>query len=204
MTATVDVRESPAAARNAAPILAALRAHLGVHAKVLEIASGTGQHAVAFAEALPTVLWTPTDPDETARRSIAARRFGAGLPNLAEPRLLDASDLSTWPEEVFDAVVCINMIHISPWAATQGLMAGVASLLKEPGGLLALYGPYREGAAPLATSNAAFDDDLRARNPAWGLRERNEVVAEARSCGLVLTRRVEMPANNLMLLFRRA
>ncbi len=203
MTPPSAARESPAAARNAEPILAVLRAHLGVQARVLEIAAGTGQHAAAFARAMPQVIWTPTDPDEAARDSIAAWREEAGLPNLAAPLRLDAADPTAWPVGPFDAVVCINMVHISPWAATEGLMAGAGSVLTTPGGLLALYGPYLEAEAALAPSNAAFDADLKSRNPLWGLRDRDAVVAEARNHGLALTQRVEMPANNLMLLFRR-
>ena len=198
-----DARESPAVARNAAPILDVLQAHLGQAARVLEIASGTGQHAVAFARALPGVAWTPSDPDPEARASITAWRSEAAVPNLGPPLTLDAADLKTWPTTTFDAVVCINMVHISPWSATEGLMAGAASVLTTPGGLLALYGPYLESDTPLAPSNAAFDADLKSRNALWGLRDRDAVVAEARKHGLALTRRVEMPANNLMLLFRR-
>lgn len=199
-----DARESPAAARNAEPILAVLRAHLGQSARVLEIASGTGQHAAAFSHALPGATWTPTEPDEAALASITAWRVAADLPNLQAPLRLDAGDPTTWPNAMFDAVVCINMVHISPWAATEGLMAGAASVLANPGGLLALYGPYLEAETPLAPSNAAFDAGLKRRNPDWGLRDRDAVVAEARRHGLTLTRRVEMPANNLTLLFRRA
>lgn len=204
MPPPTEARESPAATRNAEPILAVLRAHLGPRARVLEIAAGTGQHAAAFARALPEILWTPTDPDEAARASIEAWREHAGLPNLAAPLRLDAAEPTSWPAGPFDAVVCINMVHISPWAATEGLMAGAASVLTTPGGLLVLYGPYLEADTPLAPSNAAFDADLKQRNPDWGLRDRDAVVAEARQHGLALTRRVEMPANNLTLLFRRA
>ena len=204
MPPPTEARESPAATRNAEPILAVLRAHLGPRARVLEIAAGTGQHAAVFARALPEILWTPTDPDEAARASIAAWRKTAGLSNLAAPLRLDAADPTTWPAGPFDAVVCINMVHISPWAATEGLMAGAASVLTTAGGLLVLYGPYLEADTPLAPSNAAFDADLKRRNPDWGLRDRDAVVAEARRHGLVLTQRTEMPVNNLMLLFRRA
>jgi len=194
---------SPAAARNTAAILQVLQAHLPPHGTVLEIAAGSGEHAVAFARALPGVAWTPSDPSPEARTSIAAWRDQAALPNLAAPIALDAADPQTWPAVPVDAVVCINMIHISPWSATEGLMAGAARLLPQPGGLLALYGPYREADAPLAPSNAAFDDSLKARDPAWGLRDREAVQALARSHGLYLTLRIAMPANNLMLLFRR-
>lgn len=203
MSPTTAARESPAAVRNTEPILAVLRAHLGVRARVLEIAAGTGQHAAAFARALPQVDWTPTDPDEAARASIAAWRDDAGLPNLSAPLRLDAADPATWPSGPFDAVVCINMVHISPWTATEGLMTGAGAALSAPGGLLALYGPYLETETPLAPSNAAFDTDLKSRHPVWGLRDRDLVAAEARKHGLVLTQRVEMPANNLMLLFRK-
>lgn len=193
---------SPAVARNTAPILAVLKAHLGARARVLEVAAGSGEHAIAFARALPGLTWTPSDPGAESRASIAAWRREARLPNLAEPITLDAADPATWPDATYDAVVCINMIHISPWAATEGLMAGAGRVLTNPGGLLALYGPYREVEVPLAPSNAAFDDSLKARDPAWGLRDRDVVTAAAKAHGLHLTLRVQMPANNLMLLFR--
>lgn len=201
-----EAMTSPAAARNAEPILAVLKAHLPTQGRVLELAAGSGQHAVAFAAALPGLQWTPSDPSEQARASITAWAEAAYLPNLAAPLALDAADSNTWPdaaEAPFEAVVCINMIHISPWAATKGLMAGAAKVLTNHGGLLVLYGPYLEAETPLAPSNAAFDASLKARNPDWGLRDRDTVVAEARAHGLHLTLRIEMPANNLMLLFRR-
>lgn len=193
---------SPAVARNTGPILQILRSHLPARGRVLEIAAGSGEHAVAFAGALPGLDWTPSDPSVEARASIAAWAAGAGLPNLRAPLALDVLDPATWPEGPLRAVVCINMIHISPWAATEGLMALAGSRLPV-GGLLVLYGPYREPEVPLAASNAAFDESLKARDPAWGLRDRDEVAAAAKVEGLALTRRVEMPANNLMLLFRR-
>ena len=193
---------SPAAARNREPILAVLKAHLPGRGRVLEIAAGSGEHAVAFAGALPGLEWTPSDPSAEARASIAAWSEAAGLPNLRPALALDVLDEAGWPEGPFNAVVCINMIHISPWAATQGLMR-LAGRVLPIGGLLATYGPYREAEGPLAPSNAAFDESLRARDPAWGLRDRDAVAAAAKAEGLALTRRVEMPANNLMLLFRR-
>jgi SAM-dependent methyltransferase len=193
---------SPAAARNTGPILEVLRAHLPARGEVLEIAAGSGEHAVAFTGALPGLAWTPTDPSPEARASIAAWAEAAGLPNLRSPLALDVLDSSTWPEAAVQAVVCINMIHISPWAATEGLMALAVRTLT-PGGLLALYGPYREAEVPLAPSNAAFDESLKSRDPAWGLRDRDAVVAAAKAEGLDLTLRLAMPANNLMLLFRR-
>ena len=193
---------SPAAARNTGPILEVLQAHLPARGEVLEIAAGSGEHAVAFAGALPGLGWTPTDPSPEARASIAAWTQAAGLPNLRVPLALDMLNPATWPQGPVQAVVCINMIHISPWAATEGLMA-LAGRTMASGGLLALYGPYREAEVPLAPSNGAFDDSLRSRDPAWGLRDRDAVVAAAKAEGLVLTLRTAMPANNLMLLFRR-
>lgn len=193
---------SPSVARNTGPILEVLRAHMPGRGRVLEVAAGSGEHAVAFARALPGLAWTPGDPSADARASITAWAAAADLPNLRPPLALDALDPATWPEGPFGALVCINMLHISPWAATEGLMALAGSRLAT-GGLLVLYGPYREAEVPLAPSNAAFDESLKARDPAWGLRDRDAVAAVAKAQGLALTRRVEMPANNLMLLFRR-
>lgn len=193
---------SPATARNTAPILAVLKAHLPGRGRVLEIASGAGEHAVAFAAALPGLAWTPSDPSAEARASVAAWAERAGLPNLTPPLALDMTDEASWPSEPVEAVVCINMIHISPWAATEGLMRLAGRTLARPGGLLVLYGPYLEAEVATAPSNLAFDESLKRRDPAWGLRDREAVIAAARAQGLTFTRRVEMPANNLMLLFR--
>jgi SAM-dependent methyltransferase len=193
---------SPAASRNAAPILDVLRAHLPAHGRVLEIAAGSGQHALAFSAALPGLDWTPSDPSPDARASIAAWRAVEGAPNLAEPLALDCLNPTTWPEGRFKALVCINMVHISPWAATEGLMA-MARRVLAPMGLLYLYGPYREAGVETAPSNEAFDADLKTRDPAWGLRDVADVAALAKSHGLALTLRKTMPANNLSLLFRR-
>lgn len=194
---------SPATVRNRDPILAVLRDHLPERGLVLEIASGGGEHAVHMATHLPALMWRPTDPDEAARAGIAARRHDAGLDNLLPPLALDAAEPSAWPVTAADAVVCINMVHISPWTATQGLMAGAGRVLPS-GGILYLYGPYREMGVVTAASNEAFDTSLKARNPAWGLRDRSEVEAQAVRHGLALTARVEMPANNLSLVFRKA
>jgi len=193
---------SPAVARNTAPILAVLKAHLPARGRVLEIAAGSGEHAAAFAAALPGLEWTPSDPSAEARASIAAWAEAAGEPNLRPALALDVLDEATWPEGPFSALVCINMIHISPWAATERLMR-LAGRVLPVGGLLATYGPYLEADAPLAPSNAAFDESLKARDASWGLRDRDAVAAAAKAEGLALTRRVGMPANNLMLLFRR-
>lgn len=193
---------SPAVARNTAPILAVLRAHLPARGRVLEIAAGSGQHALAFSAALPGLDWTPSDPGPDARASIAAWRAAEGPPNLAEPIALDCLDPATWPDGPFQAVVCINMVHISPWTATEGLMA-LARQVLAPMGLLYLYGPYREAGIETAPSNEAFDASLKARDPAWGLRDAADVAALAKANGLALTLRKAMPANNLSLLFRR-
>jgi SAM-dependent methyltransferase len=192
---------SPSVARNRDPILAVLRRVLPPAGIVLEIASGTGEHAVHFAAALPHLMWQPTDRDEQALKSIAAYREASGLPNLLAPLVLDAS-ASAWPIERADAVVAINMIHISPWRATQGLMAGAGRALL-PGGVLYLYGAYREKGVHTAPSNAAFDLDLRRRNPEWGVRDVEEVTSLASVHGLKLAERVPMPANNLSLVFQR-
>ena len=193
---------SPATARNRDPILAVLREALPPAANVLEVASGAGEHAVWMARGLAGVTWRPSDPDPRARASIAAWRDAEALPNLEPPLALDAGDPATWPAGPFDAVVCINMVHISPWTATGGLMAGAGRVLR-PGGVLFLYGPYVEDDVETAPSNLAFDADLRRRNPAWGLRRLEDVEALAQGCGLVLVRRVSMPANNLSLVFER-
>ncbi len=196
-----DRRSSPSAERNREPILEVLRRVLPARGLVLEIAAGTGEHAVHFAGALPGLDWQPTDPDAMSRRSIAAWRADAGLPNLREPLAVDVT-AADWPVGAVDAVVCINMIHISPWAATEGLMAGAAVRLP-PGGPLFVYGPFRRDGVPTAPSNEAFDASLRERNPAWGLRDLEAVQALAAGQGLDLSEIIEMPANNLSLVFRR-
>ena len=192
---------SPAAQRNAASILDVLRTHLPARGQVLEIAAGSGDHALAFASALSGLDWTPSDPSPQARDSLSAWRR-AGPSNLRPPLSVDAADPATWPQDRFDVVYCANMTHISPWSATEGLMDLAGRVLRRPGGLLVLYGPYREAEVPLAASNATFDESLKARNPAWGLRDRAAVEALARSHGLAATRRVPMPSNNLRLLVR--
>jgi hypothetical protein len=192
---------APAVARNRDPILAVLRDVLPAAGTVLEIASGTGEHAIYFAAALPHLVWQPTDPDAQARGSIAAHAAQAGLANLRPPLELDAS-APAWPVTHADALVSINMIHISPWRATQGLMAGAARVLPA-GAPLYLYGPYRQHGQHTAPSNAAFDESLRARDPEWGVRDLDEVVALAAAHGFALQRSVAMPANNLSVIFRR-
>ncbi len=196
-----DARQtSPSVERNRDPILAVLRRLLPGPATVLEIASGSGGHALHFATALPQVNFQPTDPAPDARASIDAWADQAGLPNLRPALALDAA--AAWPDLTADLVLCINMIHIAPWAAAQGLMRGAARVLKQ-GGVLMLYGPYLRGGAHTAPSNAAFDASLRARNPDWGVRALEDVAAEAAASGFGTPDIVDMPANNLSLVFRR-
>lgn len=196
-----DALFSPAAARNAAPITELLKRALPPNGLVLEIASGSGDHAVHFARALPALVWQPSDPDEAARRSIRAHARAAGLANIRLPLAIDVTR-QPWPVMRVDAVVAINMIHIAPWDATIGLMAGAEATLAK-GGVLYLYGPFREAGAQTAPSNAAFDDSLRARNASWGIRDIEAVAATARAHDLHLAERVAMPANNLSLIFHR-
>ena len=193
---------SPAAQRNRDPILDILRDVLPPAGRVLEIASGGGEHAVHFATGLPGLTWQPSDPSPEARAIIEARRAEAGLANLEAPIDLDAARPGGWAVTSADAIVCINMIHISPWAATEGLMAGAGRLL-ESSGVLFVYGPHLEDGVATASSNLAFDASLKSRDPAWGLRRREAVEALAVLNGLVPDRRIEMPANNLSLVFRR-
>jgi hypothetical protein len=168
---------------------------------VLEIASGTGEHAAFFAEHLPELEWQPSDVHPDALSSIAAWREAAGLTNLRAPIALDAA-ADEWPIDGADAILSINMVHISPWASALGLLAGAERLLS-PGAPLILYGPWISDEAPTAPSNRAFDADLKRRNPQWGLRKVEEFAAAARQRGLDLVETRPMPANNLMLLLRR-
>lgn len=205
-------RLAPAAQRNRDAILTILqRIFEGGPAKdsanihwVVEIASGTGEHAVHFAAALPSIHWQPSDPDATALGSIAAWREHAQLTgevrNLAAPIVLDVRAIP-WPDTLrADALVCINMIHIAPWEAAQALFAGAEKLLPA-NGVLYLYGPYRRDGIPTAASNEAFDAQLRASDPRWGLRDLADVVALASQHGFALSETIEMPANNLSLIF---
>jgi hypothetical protein len=205
MTKPSDFAEaltSPSVVRNRDPILSVLRRVLPPAGQVLEIASGTGEHAVHFAAALPHLTWQPTDREEQALESIAAHRAASALPNLLAPLILDAA-APEWPVEQADAIVAINMVHISPWQATQGLMAGSGRVLPR-GGVLYLYGAYKVNGAHTAPSNAAFDLDLRRRNLEWGVRDLESVADLAREHGLDLVERVQMPANNLSLVFHRS
>ncbi|MEO7814853.1 MAG: DUF938 domain-containing protein [Sphingomicrobium sp.] len=187
-------RVAPAAARNVVAIGDVLAGWLPSSGLVLEIASGTGEHAVAFARRFPGLQWQPSDPDPLALASIAAWRADAPS-NLLEPVALDAAS-STWPIDRADAILCINMVHISPWASALGLLDGAVRL----GAPLILYGPWRIDGAPTAPSNLAFDADLKARNPAWGLRLLSDFTNEAVKRGIKLREVRPMPANNVMLL----
>ena len=191
-------RSAPAAQRNRGPIAAVLAEWLPRHGLVLEIASGTGEHAVFFAERFPELEWQPSDLHPEALESIRAWR--AGRANVREPVVLDAAS-SEWPVDRADAVLSINMVHISPWASALGLIAGAARVLP-PGAPLILYGPWLKGDIATADSNRAFDADLKERDPAWGLR-RVEDFADAAGSRFDLAETRPMPANNLMLLLRR-
>ena len=195
-------RHAPAAERNREPIAAVLTEELPAEGLVLEVASGTGEHAAHFARTYPHLAWQPSDPDADSRASIAAWREDAALANLLAPIALDAS-APPWPIARADAILCINMVHISPVAATEGLLAGASGLLA-PGAPLILYGPYFEAATETAPSNQAFDASLKARNPEWGLRHVEWLDERAAAHGFVRTRRVAMPANNLTLVYRRS
>jgi hypothetical protein len=201
MTDVSNKRHAPATDRNRDPLLAVLKRVLPERGLVLEIASGSGQHAVYFSAHLPDHTWQPTDADPTARESIAAWSAEAALPNLRAPLALDAS-AGNWPVAEADAVVCINMVHIAPWSAACGLFTGAARVLP-PHGVLLLYGPYRFDGAFTAPSNEAFDASLRAQDPAWGVRDVRDLESLARDNGLALDEVIALPANNHCLVFRR-
>jgi SAM-dependent methyltransferase len=197
---THRVKQHAAAAdRNREPIREVLARELPASGTVLEIASGTGEHAVAFARAFPHLTWQPTDVDPIALSSIAAWRDEAALPNLAAPSVLDV--MRPWPFDRADAIVCINMVHIAPWNAALALFANAGRILV-PGALLYLYGPYRFDGRFTAASNAAFDQSLRARDPQWGVRDVHDLTTAASSHGLTLRDAIAMPANNHSLVFR--
>ncbi|SDG43340.1 Protein of unknown function [Onishia taeanensis] len=200
---------SPAVARNRAPILEVLEPALqevlsacgADRLRVLELASGSGEHALYFSQALPWVDWQPSDPSAEAVASIRAWRTEQGTANLAEPLTLDVTR-RPWPLESIDALVAINLVHISPWEVTEALMAEAGERLP-PGGLLFLYGPYRRDGQHTAPSNEAFDASLRTRDSRWGIRDLEAVLACAQAEGLTLDKVVEMPANNLSVVLRK-
>ena len=194
-------RMAPATERNREPILAVLRQVLPASGTVLEIASGTGQHAAHFAAALPGITWQPSDPDATWRESIAAWAVHAGTTNVLPPLALDVR-AEPWGIDAVAAIVCINMVHISPWAATEALFAGAGKRLG-PGGVLYLYGPYRRDGAHTAPSNAAFDAQLRVADAEWGVRDMEAVIALGAAQGMTCDTPIPMPANNFSLVFRK-
>ncbi|WP_197933331.1 DUF938 domain-containing protein [Bosea sp. ANAM02] len=201
--AAADPRlRAPSAQRNRDAIRAVLRDILPSSGLVLEIASGSGEHAVHFAEALPGLTFQPSDPSPDAAASIAAWTAESGLGNIRSPLIIDAT-APDWPLEAADAILCINMIHIAPWAAAEGLFRQAARLLK-PGRPLYLYGPYRRPGRALEPGNIAFDESLRSRDSAWGLRESDAVAALGAANGFSDPDIVEMPANNLSVIFRKA
>ncbi|QDF99133.1 SAM-dependent methyltransferase [Azoarcus sp. DD4] len=202
MSAGGDARQfAPATARNREFILDVLRRVLPAAGTVLEIGSGSGEHAVYFGAALPALTWLPSEGNAAALDSIRAWIAHAGVANVAAPLLLDATAPS-WPLARADALVAINVIHYSPWETTPALLAGAARLLP-PGGVFYCYGPYRRHGAHTAPSNESFDQWLKERDPRFGVRDLEVVEAEAQACGLCLDEVIEMPANNFSLVFRR-
>jgi hypothetical protein len=193
-------QHAPATPRNREPIRQVLARELPPRGTVLEIAAGSGEHAIYFARAFPALTWQPSDASDAALASIAAWRAEAELDNLRAPVALDVT-AAAWPVAQIDAIVCINLVHISPWEATLGLFSGAARLLP-CGGLLYLYGPYRFSGAFTSPSNAEFDRSLRDRDPRWGVRDVDDLVVVAGSHGLALRDTIEMPANNHSLVFR--
>ncbi|HTO45123.1 MAG TPA: DUF938 domain-containing protein [Burkholderiales bacterium] len=191
----------PAAERNKGPILDILARVLPKQGVVLEVASGTGQHVIQFAKALPGLAWQPSDPDPELRESIALHIKEQQLANVNPPIDLDVTRLP-WPLQTADAVVCINMIHVAPWPATLALLKGAKALLPAQH-VLFLYGPYRRFGQHTSKSNEQFDFDLRAHDPEWGLRDLETVSEAAASCGFMLAEIVDMPANNFSLIFKR-
>ncbi|WP_420995755.1 DUF938 domain-containing protein [Cupriavidus sp. 30B13] len=194
-------RMAPATDRNRDAILAVLRRVLPPSGLVLEIASGTGQHAVHFAAALPGLTWQPSDPEPAARDSIAGWAAHAGLANVLPPLALDVRQ-QPWGIEAAQALVCINMVHIAPWSAAEALFAGAGRLLPA-GGVLYLYGPYRRNGEHTAPSNAAFDAQLRNADPQWGVRNMEDIAALGETEGFRMDEPIPMPANNFSLVFRK-
>lgn len=200
MTATRQ--KAPSTARNREPIAAVLEGVLPLSGLVLEIASGAGEHSIYFAQKFKHLTFQPSDPSPAARDSIAAWIDHDAPANVLAPLAIDAS-VERWPLDSAGAIICINMIHISPWAATQGLLRNASRLLAQ-GAPLFLYGPYRRSGVDTAPSNEAFDEDLKRRNPAWGLRDLETVASLAREHGFGAPEVTEMPANNLSVVFRKS
>lgn len=195
---------SPSVARNKGPILDILHPHLSAGMRVLEIASGTGEHGAHIMASVEGLIWQPSDLSPEARHSVSAWAEYSGDPNFKAPVALDAS-LDQWPLEdglMFDAMLCINMIHIAPFEAAKGVMRGARRILK-PGGIVFFYGPFKRGGEHTAPSNEAFDQSLKSRDAAWGIRDLEELETLAGASGLSLESLTEMPANNMSLIFRR-
>ena len=190
---------SPATLRNRDPILDVLRARLADGSRVLEVACGTGEHAVHMAEHLPAVSWHPSDLDPYCLEATAERVSRSGLSNLSPPIALDAR-AETWPLSSVDAVICINLIHIAPWQVAEGLVQGAARILAD-GGILYVYGPFEVAGRPTAPSNISFDRMLRRHNPDWGVRRLDALTGIAVACGLTLDEAIDMPANNLSVIY---
>ena len=193
-------RHAPATARNSLPIAEVLERELPESGLVLELASGTGEHAVYMSQRFPRLRWQPSDADAGALASVDAYAAEAGLENLLPTLAIDAAS-ADWPIDRADALVCINMVHISPWEASEGLFAGAARLLGS-GAPLVLYGPFLEPDVETAASNMDFDASLKARDPRWGLRSTEAMDSLAAAHGLTRTARSAMPANNLILVYR--
>lgn len=193
---------SPSALRNREPIWTVLQSTLPERGKMLEIASGSGEHAIHYAERLPNLIWQPSDPSQKARASIKAWSDEVGLANLLPPLDIDVTN-EIWPIDSADAMLAINMVHISPWSATEGLIKGAGKLLSS-GGSLILYGPYKQQGREFVDSNMEFDAWLRNQNADWGIRQLEEVAELAGRVGLSLSSIVYMPANNLCVIFKRS
>ena len=198
---TYAKRLSEACERNKEPILEVLKDVFPAQGLVLEIASGTGQHAIHFATNLPNITWQPSDMDPELRKSVEAWQAESNLQNLKTPVHLDVTS-ENWPVEMADAMMCANMIHIAPWEACIGLLDGAGRILPE-GGILCMYGPYKVGGKHTAPSNEAFDQSLRARNASWGIRNLDDVALEARRRGLHLIKTVKMPSNNFCVIYKK-
>lgn len=192
-------KHAPATERNREPIAALLGSELPAGGTILEIASGSGEHCAYFAHQFPGLVWQPSDPEPDARASIAS--WCAERRNVLPPLDLDVA-AAEWPIDAADCMLCINMVHIAPWEATLALLDGAARILP-PGAPLILYGPFLRDDVETAPSNLAFDESLRARDPAWGLRRAEDVTAEAAARGFAYSRLAEMPANNIILVYRR-
>lgn len=207
MNTLVQKKYAPATDRNREPILAALKDCLPDFGTILEIASGSGQHAIHFVEHLPNHYWQPSDPDQKSRNSISAWWWEVQLNNILPPLDINTQD-DVWSVEnitlplPISSMVCINMIHISPWESTVGLMKGAGRILSKDG-ILYLYGPYKIDGKHTATSNELFDVSLRSQNSEWGIRELGDVKELAMEHGLTFVKTVEMPANNLSVIFKK-